>query len=425
MASLGERLRKSWSVFTGRDENMAPTIEIGQPSSYRPDRVRTRSVSRRTIVPSIINRIGIDVAATKIIHARVSQNGMMETIIDDELNKRLNVEANLDQTGRAFIQDAVESMLDEGHVAIVPTETNKNPRNGEIITIYSWRTGKVKEWYPRHVKVNVYDQDDGQRKDIILPKSQVAIVQNPLYSIMNEPNSTLQRLLKKMSLLDYADEQSASGKLDMIIQLPYAIKSETKREQANKRRKDVEDQLNGSKYGIAYIDGTEKITQLNRSLDNNLEAQIKDLQNTLYGQLGLTEDIIKGCAKEEEMINYYNRTIEPILSAIVDEMIRKFLSKTARSQGQSIIFFRDPFALAGANQIKDLADALTRNAILSSNELRVKLGYMPVADDRADALSNKNLNESPDQMPPPNTNEVGDEQYYYQDEDAEEYPNQR
>lgn len=418
MASLGERLRKSWSVFREKEDVNTFSTDLGPATSVRPDRQKIRSVSRRTVIPSIINRIGMDVAAVDIMHAKVDANGMMSYVMNDELNQRLRVDANIDQTGREFIQDAVMSMLDEGHVVIVPTKCDKTP-SGNIGDIYAWRTGKVKEWFPHHVRVEVYDEDDGKKKEIILPKKDVAIVQNPLYAIMNEPNSTLQRLLKKIALLDYADEQTVSGKLDMIIQLPYTIRTETKREQANKRRKDIEDQLNNSKYGIAYMDATEKVTQLNRSLENNLDNQIKELQNTLYGQLGLTEDVIKGIAKEEEMINYYNRTIEPVLSAIVDEMIRKFLTKTARTQGQSIIFFRNPFALAGANQIKDLADALTRNAILSSNEIRVLLGYMPVDDPKADELSNKNLNESANVTPPPNTR--GDEVDNYQEEPFYEY----
>ncbi|MCQ2772896.1 MAG: phage portal protein [Bacilli bacterium] len=416
MASLGERLRKSWSVFTGKQESQEIAYkDLGPAYTYRPDKIRMKSASKRTIVPAIINRISVDVSDINICHSKVDDTGMLTGIVNDELNRRLKIDANIDQTGRAFIQDVVSTMLDEGHVAIVPTKRDVDQKTGAIRTIYAWRSGIVKEWFPYHVLVNVYDEDAGERKDLILCKSQVALVQNPLYSIMNEPNSTLQRLLRKIALLDYADEQSTSGKLDMIIQLPYTLNSDKKREQANERRRSVEEQLNGSKYGIAYIDGTERITQLNRSLENNLSGQVKDLQNTLYGQLGLTEAVINGVAKQEEMANYYNRTIKPLLSAIVDEMIRKFISKTAQTQGHSITFFRDPLALADVSQLADMADKLTRNAILSSNEVRVKIGYLPVADERADALSNKNLNENTEGPPPPSTRDTGDEEYNYQD----------
>lgn len=345
----------------------------------------------------------MDVASIKLCHSIVDQNGMFSKVVDDSLNQRLTLEANVDQSGRAFIQDVVSTMLSEGHVAIVPTASDIDPVDGYINEIYSWRTGIVKEWYPNRVRVDVYNELIGERAEIVIPKAQVAIVQNPLYSIMNEPNSTLQRLLRKMSLLDYADEVNTSGRLDVIVQLPYTIKTEARKKEAEKRRKQIEDQLNGAKYGIAYIDGTEKITQLNRSLENNLENQIKDLQNTLYGQLGISEAVFLGTAGETEMINYYNRTIEPILSAIIDEMKRKFITQNSRTRGYSISFFRDPFALADSNKLGDIADKFTRNAILSSNEVRVRIGYMPCPDERADALSNKNLNEQVDGPPPPNT----------------------
>lgn len=399
MASFIDRVRNSWSVFTGRTDVFTPPFDAGPGSGVRPDGVRMRAASRRTIIPSIINRIAIDVAQIELYAAKVDQNGMPFERVNNDLNYLLNTESNIDQTGREFIQDAVSNMLDEGHVAIVPIEMDSNPRDGSINKIYSWRTGKVVTWYPKHVTVNVYNEETGHRVDITLPKNQVAIIQNPLYSVMNEPNSTLQRLLRKISLLDYADERTSSGKLDLIVSLPYTVKTEARKKEAEKRRQDIENQLNGSKFGIAYVDGTEKITQLNRSLENNLENQIKDLTNTLYGQLGLTEDIIKGTASEQEQINYYYRTIEPILAAIINELKRKFITKTARTQGHSITFGRNPFKLAGANQVAELADKFGRNEIMSPNEFRAQIGLLPSSDPKANELRNRNISTSPDAEP--------------------------
>lgn len=416
MPSFVDRVRNSWSVFTGKTDVFQAPEGVGPASSSRPDRVRMRAASRRTIIPAITNRIAVDVAQVNLFHSIVDQNGMPVARVQDWMNDLLRFQGNIDQTSRDFMQDVVTTMLDEGHVAIVPTEMDSNPRKGTINKIYSWRTAKVVTWYPKSVTVNVYNEDLGRRVDITLPKSQVAIIQNPFYAIMNEPNSTLQRLLKKISLIDYADEKSVSSKLDLIVQLPYTVKGEKREKEAEERKAKIEQQLNESKYGIAYMDSTEKITQLNRSLENNLDSQIKDLTNTLYGQLGLTEDLMKGTASENEQINYYNRTIEPILSAIVDELVRKFFTLTAITQGHSISFFRDPFKLAGANQVSDLADKLTRNAILSSNEVRVRIGLLPSPDARADALSNKNINESPDALPPPMTDgSIPEDQYNYND----------
>ena len=335
----------------------------------------------------------MDTAAIGFKHIRLDKNNRFKEIILSGLNNCLSIEANIDQTGRSFIQDAVISMLDEGCVAIVPTETTFNPTVTGSFDINSMRTGKIIEWFPKHVKVRVYNENTGRKEDIILPKTTVAIIENPFYAVMNESNSTLQRLIRKLVLLDDIDEQSGAGKLDLIIQLPYTIKSEARREQAEKRRKDIEMQLAGSKYGIAYIDGTENVTQLNRSLENNLMKQIEYLTNLLFSQLGLTQSIMDGTADEKTMLNYYDRTIEPILSAISDEMIRKFLTKTARSQGQSIKFFRDPFKLVPVSEIAEIADKFTRNEIATSNEIRQVIGWTPSDDPNADVLRNKNLSE--------------------------------
>lgn len=397
---FGYRLKHAWDAF----RNRSPTgyySDIGPSYSYRPDRPRFSRGNERSIVTAIYNRIALDVAAIDIKHARLDDNGRFSSVIDDELNQCLTVEANLDQTARAFKQDIVMSMLDEGCVAIVPIETDLDPTKTGSYKIYSMRTGKVVEWYPKHVKVRVYNEEVGHTEDITLPKKMVAIVENPLYAVINEPNSTMQRLIRKLNLLDAIDEQSGSGKLDLIIQLPYTTKTELKKKQAEARRKMIEDQLTGTKYGIAYTDATEHITQLNRPVNNNLMSQIEYLTNMLYSQLGMTQSVMDGSADEKVMLNYYSRTVEPIVSAIVDETIRKFLTKTARSQGQSILFFRDPFKLVPVQSIADIADKLTRNEILSSNEIRQIVGYKPSDDPRADELRNKNLNAAEGQTPAP------------------------
>ena len=397
--SIRERLMHAWNAFTNKD----PTFtghNLGMSYSYRPDKVRLRVTNERSIVSSIYNRIGIDVAAIAFKHVKLDENGRFSEEIKDGLNECLTVEANIDQTGRALIQDAVMSMLDEGSVAIIPVDTTINPKVSNSYDIQTIRTGKIIEWFPNDVRLKVYNEKTGQKEEITLPKKMVAIVENPLYAVMNEPNSTLQRLIHKLNLLDAIDEQSSSGKLDLIVQLPYTIRSEARANQAEKRRKDVENQLAGSKYGIAYIDGTEKVTQLNRPVENNLMAQIEYLTRMLYSQLGITETVLDGTADEKTMLNYYNRTIEPICSAIADSMIRTFLTKTARTQGHTIMFFKDAFKLVPVNQIADIADKFTRNEILSSNELRGIIGFKPVDDGRADELINKNINHPEDSIPP-------------------------
>ena len=395
--TFGSRLKHAWNAFRNRD----PTSlyrDYGYSYSYRPDRVRFTRGNERTIITSIYNRIAIDIASVDIKHCRLDENNRFVEEINSGLNSCLNLEANLDQTGRAFKQDIVMSMFDEGCVAIVPTDTTANPKLTSSYDILTMRTGKILEWYPEHVKVRIYNEKKGKKEELILPKSTVGIVENPLYAIINEPNSTMQRLIRKLSLLDITDEQTASGKLDLIIQLPYIIKSEARRQQADQRRKDIEMQLAGSKYGIAYTDGTEKITQLNRSLENNLLKQIESLTNTLYSQLGITQTILDGTADEKTMLNYNNRTIEPIVSAIVDELKRKFLTKTARSQRQSIMFFRDPFKLVPINNIAEIADKFTRNEILTSNEVRQLIGFKPSSDPKADQLINSNIAQSKEDL---------------------------
>lgn len=388
--SIGSRIKHAWNAF--RDNS--PTRyyrQMGNSSSYRPDRVRMTRGNSQSIVTPIYNRIALDVSLIGIQHVRLDDDGRFLSEIDSLLNNCLTLEANTDQTARAFIQDVVMSMFDEGSVAIVPTDTDDDPRFTSSYGIEKIRTGKIVEWYPQDVKVQVYDENIGKRTEIILPKNIVAIVENPLYAVINEPNSTMQRLIRKLNLLDVVDEQSSSGKLDLIIQLPYVIKTEARRVQAENRRKDIENQLSGSKYGIAYTDGTEKITQLNRSVENNLMTQIEYLTRMLYSQLGITQSILDGTADDKAMLNYHSRTIEPILSAIVVEMKRKFLTKTARTQHQSIEFYRDPFKLVPVNDIAEIADKLTRNEILSSNEVRQKIGMKPSKDPSADELRNKNL----------------------------------
>ena len=387
------RLQHGWNAFANARD---PTLEYstGPGYYYRPDRPRFTRGNERSIVTSVYNRIALDVSAISIQHVRLDDNGRFSSVIESGLNNCLTLDANIDQTGRAFIQDVVMSMLDEGCVAIVPVDTTLDPAVTSSFDINTMRVGKIIEWRPKHVKVRIYNEKTAKKEEVILSKKEVAIVENPLYAVMNEPNSTMQRLIHKLSLLDITDEQTASGKLDLIIQLPYVIRTEAKKQQAENRRKDIEMQLAGSKYGIAYADGTEKITQLNRSVENNLMKQIEYLTNNLYGQLGITQTILDGSADDKTMLNYYNRTIEPIVSAIVDEMKRKFLTKTARSQGQSILFFRDPFKLVPVNDIAEIADKFTRNEILTSNEIRQIIGIKPSEDPKADELRNSNIAEA-------------------------------
>ena len=368
--------------------------DTGIGYAYRPDRPMFTRGNERSIVTSVYNRIALDVASVAIRHVRLDENNRYLEDINSGLNNCLSVEANIDQTGRAFIQDVVMSMFDEGCVAIVPVETDIDPEETDSYKILSMRTGKILEWKPQHIRFRLYNERTGLKEDVLIPKKTAAIVENPLYAVINEPNSTMQRLIRKLNLLDVVDEQSSSGKLDLIIQLPYVIKTEARRLQAENRRQDIERQLSGSKYGIAYTDGTERITQLNRSVENNLMEQIEYLTSMLYSQLGITTSILDGTADEQTMLNYNNRTIEPILSAIVDEMKRKFLTKTARSQLQSITFFRDPFRLVPVNDLAEIADKFTRNEIMTSNEIRQIVGMKPSDDPRADELRNKNLNES-------------------------------
>lgn len=389
-----DRLKHSWNAFIN---NRDPTImyqNLGASYGYRPDRVRFSRGNERSIVTSVYSRIGIDASAIDIRHVRLDDNKRYVEDIASGLNNCLSIEANIDQTARAFMQDVVMSMLDEGCVAIVPIDTTLDPKITGSYDILSMRTGRILDWYPEHVRVRVYNEKTGQKEDIIVPKSSTAIIENPLYAVMNEPNSTMQRLIRKLNLLDVIDEQSGSGKLDLIIQLPYSIRSEGRKQQAEERRKDIEMQLVNSKYGIAYADSTEKITQLNRSVDNNLMKQIEYLTNMLYSQLGITQTILDGTADEQTLLNYNNRTIEPILLAIVDEMKRKFLTKTARSQKQSIELFRDPFRLVPVNNIAEIADKFTRNEILTSNEIRQIIGMKPSKDPRADMLLNSNIAQS-------------------------------
>lgn len=396
-----QRLQHSWNVFTGRESiAQMPSADMGMGYYTRPDMPRFRAGNERSIVNAVYTRIAVDVAATTIQHVRIDQNGRYSSVINDDLNQCLTVQANIDQTGRALIQDIVMSMFDEGVVAVVPVDTSLNPKDSNSFQIESLRVGKILQWFPQHVQVRLYNDKTGDKEDLILPKKLVAIIENPFYAVMNEPNSTLKRLIHKLNILDAIDEQSGAGKLDLIIQLPYVIKTEQKRKEAEKRRKDIEMQLAGSKYGIAYTDGTEHVTQLNRPAENNLMNQITYLTSMLYSQLGLTEEVFNGTASEEVMLNYHNGTLEPILSTITNEMTRKFLTKTARTQGQAIGFFRDPFRLVPVGKISDIADKFTRNEILSSNDIRAIIGYKPADDPRADELRNKNLNQSSDDPTP-------------------------
>lgn len=387
--SFGSRLKHAWNAFTGNVQ--MNYRDLGMSYSYRADRPRMSRGNERSMVTSVYNRIALDVAALNVQHVRLDENGRFLSVIDDGLNNCLTLEANVDQTARSFVQDVVISMFDEGSVAIVPVDTTTDPNVSGSYDIQSLRVGQILDWYPQYIRARVYNEQTGRKEDIVVPKSEVAIIENPLYAVINEPNSTMQRLIRKLNLLDVIDEQSGSGKLDLIIQLPYVIKTEARRQQAENRRKDIENQLSGSKYGIAYTDGTEHITQLNRSVNNNLMSQIEYLTSMLYSQLGITQSILDGTADEKTMLNYNNRTIEPIISAIVDEMKRKFLTKTARSQHQSISFFRDPFKLVPVNDIAEIADKFTRNEIMTSNEIRQVVGMKPSEDPRADELRNKNL----------------------------------
>lgn len=389
--SFGSRLKHAWNAFTGNIQMNYRDLGMSYP--YRADRPRMSRGNERSIVTSVYNRIALDVAALNVQHVRLDENGRFLSVIDDGLNNCLTLEANVDQTARSFIQDVVISMFDEGSVAIVPVDTMTDPNMSGSYDIQSLRVGQILDWYPQYIRTRVYNEQTGRKEDIVVPKSAVAIIENPLYAVINESNSTMQRLIRKLNLLDVIDEQSGSGKLDLIIQLPYVIKTEARRQQAENRRKDIESQLSGSKYGIAYTDGTEHITQLNRSVNNNLMSQIEYLTSMLYSQLGITQSILDGTADEKTMLNYNNRTIEPIISAIVDEMKRKFLTKTARSQRQSISFFRDPFKLVPVNEIAEIADKFTRNEIMTSNEIRQVVGMKPSDDPRADELRNKNLSE--------------------------------
>lgn len=391
--TFASRLKHAWNVFTNKDPTSEHKPAGGNVSYYRPDRPRLTRGNERSIVTSVYNRIAMDVATLTVNHVRLDENDRFESIIKSSLNTCLTLSANIDQTGRSFIQDVVVSMLDEGCVAIVPVDTSIDPKLSGSYEIESLRTGKIVEWRPNHVKVRVYNDKTGFKEDVVLPKSAVGIVENPLFAVMNEPNSTMQRLIRKLNLLDVVDEQSGSGKLDLIIQLPYVIKTEARKQQAENRRKQIEEQLAGSKYGIAYADGTERITQLNRSVENNLLKQIEYLTEMLYGQLGISQEVMNGTADEKTMLNYNNRTIEPIISAIVDEMKRKFLTKTARSQRQSIMFFRDPFKLVPIENIAEIADKFTRNEITSSNEIRQAIGMKPSSDPKADELRNANISE--------------------------------
>ena len=392
--SFGSRLKHAWNAFLNKDSTMMNYRYTygGYASSYRPDRPRFTRGHEKSIVTSVYNRIALDASSISIRHVRLDKDDRFLEIMDSTLNNCLTVEANIDQTGRAFLQDVVMSMLDEGSVAIVPVETESNPLKGTY-DILKLRTGKVVTWYPNSVRVRVYNENVGRKEEVTLPKSMVAIVENPLYAVMNEPNSTLQRLIRKLNLLDFVDEQSSSGKLDMIIQLPYVIKTQTRKNQAEERRRAIEEQLEGSKYGIAYIDGTERITQLNRPLENNLMSQVEYLTDMLYSQLGITQEILNGTADDKAMLNYQSRTVEPIVSAIVDEMIRKFLTKTARTQKQSISFFIDPFKFVPVAELAEIADKMTRNEIMTSNEIRQAIGMKPSNDPSADELRNKNLSE--------------------------------
>lgn len=402
-----DRIKHGWNAFRNKDPT--PGWNIGTGYSVRPDRPRFGRGNERSIATSIYNRIALDVAAISIRHVRLDEQGKYSSDIDSGLNECLCTSANIDQTGRAFIQDIVMSMLDEGCVAIVPVDTSFDPLSSGTFDINSLRTGKILDWYPEYVRVRVYNEKSGNKEDVLLPKKLVGIIENPLYAVCNEPNSTFSRLTRKLVLLDGIDEQSGSGKLDLIIQLPYVIKSEARKQQAEMRRKDIEDQLSNSKYGVAYTDGTEHITQLNRPIENKLMKQIEYLTQLFYSQLGVTQSVMDGTADERVTLNYYNRTIEPIVSAIADEMKRKFLTKTARSRGQSIMCFRDPLKLVPVNDLAEIADKLTRNEIISSNEVRQAIGMKPSDDPKADKLVNSNISQPQESREPQLSIEEGGE----------------
>ena len=395
---IRDRLQHAWNAFVYNDNTYVDPQNLGGLSTYKPDRVHFSRGVERSIVTSVYNRLALDVSSIAIKHVRLDENGRFKEEVDSGLQNCLNVEANIDQTGRAFLQDVVMSMLDEGCVAIVPVDTTIDPAKSGSYEINTMRTGKILEWYPAHVRVRVYNDRKGIHEEVVLPKSAVAIIENPLYAVINEPNSTMQRLIRKLNLLDVVDEQTSSGKLDLIIQLPYVIKTDARRKQAEERRKDIEMQLSGSKYGIAYTDGTERITQLNRPAENNLMKQVEYLTSMLYSQLGLTQSIMDGSADDKTMLNYYNRTVEPILAAITDEIKRKFLTKTARAQKQTIMYFRDPFKLTPVVDLAEIADKFTRNEIMTSNEIRQIVGMKPAKDPSADELRNKNLNQSNEEV---------------------------
>lgn len=408
--NIGSRLKHAWNAFLNRDP--PGSRYYGGGYSYRPDRMRFSRGSERTIINAIYNRIALDAASITINHVKLDENNRFDSIIDSGLNYCLNTEANADQTGRGLIQDIVMTFLEEGVAAVVPEKTNFDPRFSNSYEIYSMRVGVPVEWYPNHVRVRLFNELTGQKEEITFPKKMVALIENPFYAVMNAPNSTMQQLVRKLALLDVVDEQAGSGKLDMIIQLPYVIKSPTRREQAEQRRADIEQQLSGSKYGIAYTDGTERIVQLNRSLENNILKSIEYLTNMVYSQLGVTQEILNGTADEKTMNNYMNRIIEPVVSAIADEFKRKFLTKTARTQGQSIMFFRDPFRLAPVSMIAEMADKFTRNEIMTPNEFRQVIGMKPSKDPKSDQLANRNIAAANGEMPMQGEETYADEQGY-------------
>ena len=408
--NIGSRLKHAWNAFLNRDP--PGSRYYGGGYSYRPDRMRFSRGSERTIINAIYNRIALDAASITINHVKLDENNRFDSIIDSGLNYCLNIEANADQTGRGLIQDIVMTFLEEGVAAVVPERTNFDPRYSNSYEIYSMRVGVPVEWYPNHVRVRLFNELTGQKEEITFPKKMVALIENPFYAVMNAPNSTMQQLVRKLALLDVVDEQAGSGKLDMIIQLPYVIKSPARREQAEQRRAEIEKQLSGSKYGIAYTDGTERIVQLNRSLENNILKSIEYLTNMVYSQLGVTQEILNGTADEKTMNNYMNRIIEPVVSAIADEFKRKFLTKTARTQGQSIMFFRDPFRLAPVSMIAEMADKFTRNEIMTPNEFRQVIGMKPSKDPKSDQLANRNIASADEGMPMQGEETYADEQGY-------------
>ena len=396
--TLGSRLKHGWNAFKNNRDPTGYYAGVGVPSSYRPDRPRLTRGNERSIITAIYNRLSLDIASMTIQHVQLDDNGRFTEAKKSPLNNCLTLEANIDQTSRAFIQDIALSMMDEGCVAIVPIDTSIDPKVSGSYEIETMRTGKIVDWYPRDVRVRVYNDNTGLKEDLLLPKKVVGIIENPFYVVMNESSSTMQRLIRKLTLLDAIDEQSGSGKLDLIIQLPYVVKNSIRKEQARARRDEIEQQLSGSKYGIAYTDGTERITQLNRPIENNLMKQIEYLTSMLYSQLGITQSVLDGTADEKTMLNYLNRTVEPFVSAIVNEMKRKFLTKTARSQGQTIMFYNDPFKLVPVSDIAEIADKFTRNEIMTSNEIRQVIGMKPADDPKADELRNSNIRQPDTQM---------------------------